>query len=140
LHYKIIKMNKIYLLIVFVFVQTTVFAQKTFKCFTCDSKPNLQFSMCFENDKAIYVKYKGQDETMELLFLKTKNPKKEVATYIETYNEMYRGAVNGTYTITHSGNYDYVVYTRKKDGKKFEFTIDLDRSVINEEYRKTPCY
>jgi hypothetical protein len=116
-------------------------AQKYFICFTCDEKTSLQISVCYENGKAVYVKYKGQDETIPLIFLREKIEKGS-ADLSTTYVEKYRGAVNGTYTITHSGNWDYVTYTRKKDNKKFNFTINHETSVNEKDnsYRTTPCF
>lgn len=116
-------------------------AQKHFKCYVCDDNPSLQISICFENEKATYVKYKGQDETISLYFVKSKFEKGGAyPTTIDTYVEKYRGETNGTYVLTHSGNWDYVNYSRKSDGKKFNFTIDLSLSIKGDTYRTTPCY
>ena len=119
----------------------SIFAKKYYKCFVCDTKPNLQISVCFENERVVYVKYKGQDETIPITFLKTKFENGS-AVYNDSYVEKYRGTVNGTYVITHTGNWDYVSYTRKKDGKKFEFTINHETSVNERDnsYRTTPCF
>jgi uncharacterized membrane protein YfhO len=134
-------MNRIYLLVVFLLTQSTTFAQKYFHCFTCDSKPSLQLSVCYENDKIVYVKYKGQDETIPLTFVKNKNISVTAySTDESTYTENYRGVVNGTYKFTKSGNWYYITYKRKKDGKVFKFTIDHEKSIVNEEFRTTPCY
>ncbi len=87
--------------------------------------------------KALQVKYKGQTEAMTLRF-----DDEEVATdgtnpvTTQYYSEIYDGQKNGTYKLTHSGVWDYVEYTRGKDSKKFNFTIDHNANP----YGKTPCF
>jgi len=111
--------------------------KKYFLCFTENENSKLKLSIAYEKGKAVYVKYKGQDESMRLKYVKETYQGRNTMT---TYSEQYRGKVNGTYVITHSGNWDYVTYIRKRDNKKFEFTIDHESSIVNEEYRRTPCY
>lgn len=126
-------------LFVLLFVQQA-FAEKYFICYDADKNPKLHLSVCFENNKAVYVKYQGQDKSIPLTFVKT-NIQKGVAAYSDVYSEKYRGKVTGTYVMTHSGNYDYVKYTRKKDGKVFNFTINHTETISEEgNYRTTPCY
>jgi hypothetical protein len=135
-------MKTLLLLTTLILSGTLVNAQKHYICYICDDNSSLQISICFENNKATYVKYKGEDETISLYFVKTKYEEGGAyPTTTETYVEKYRGETNGTYILTHSGIWDYVNYTRKSDGKKFNFTIDHESSAAkNGGYRTTPCY
>lgn len=109
--------------------------------------------ICYKNDKdsslyiwvsfakkigAIQVKYKGQKEGIDLLFDREEFLCDGCAhpTIHKYYNEIYGGKVNGVYKLTHSGVWDYVEYTRGKDGKVFNFTIDH----LKNHYGKTPCF
>ncbi len=113
-----------------------------FICYTGDSNANLAISISFDKDeKALKVKYKGQEEAMNLSFIKEDFQKGGAHPNIETYySEIYNGKENGVYKLTHSGNWDYAEYTRSKDGKKFKFTIDHDLSIGTDGYRTTPCF
>jgi len=117
-------------------------AQKFFMCFKNDSNLELALTVAFDakTEKAVFVKYKGQNETIPLFYSKQSVLNKGYAAYETTYIEKYRGKQTGTYIFTHSGNGEYIKYFRKKDNKTFSFTIDLDASVEHETYRKTPCY
>ncbi|MBK7410035.1 MAG: hypothetical protein IPL49_20460 [Saprospirales bacterium] len=114
---------------------------KYFICYTSDSNPNLAISIGFDADeKAIKVRYKGQEESMDLSFFKEDFQEGGAHPNIETYyTELYKGEKNGVYKLTHSGIWDYAEYTRK-DGKKFNFTIDHELSIENDGYRTTPCF
>lgn len=133
-------MKQLFLSAVLFFSCFAAIAEKHFICYDADNNAAMQISICFENEKATYVKYKGQDETISLKFVK-RTISKGVANYSEVYTESYRGKVNGSYVLTHSGNYDYVKYTRKKDGKVFNFTINHTNTVSEQgNYRQTPCF
>ena len=94
-----------------------------------------------EMDKALSVKYKGQKESMLLTYLKEATQEGGAYPTIETYySEMIEGKENGVYKLTHSGNWDYAEYTRKKDGKKYIFTIDHELTIVGDGYRTTPCF
>lgn len=134
--------TKIFCIVVFSLLRTNASAQKFFMCFTNDSNPKLALTVGFnaKTVRASFVKYKGQDETIPLSYVKQRIPNEGYATTETTYIEKYRGTQTGTYIFTHSGNWVYIKYIRKKDNKKFTFTIDNDLSVEDGEYRTTPCY
>lgn len=101
--------------------------QNMYACFENDKQSSLQLSVYFdENNKAKFVKYRGQQETFSLFFKKgviTKNPEGIPRTYwADIYIEKYRGVTTGTYTFTNAGYRKLdVTFKRKKDGKKFYF-------------------
>jgi hypothetical protein len=106
-------------------------------CYNNDKKPSMVISIKHVNDKATEVQYKGQTESMKLVFTKEIFMKGGSYPTIEKYyDEMYNGKVNGKYKLTHSGNWDYADYTRGKDGKIFKFIIDHEVS----QYRSEPCF
>lgn len=105
-----------------------------------DGKMAMSISFDAEGN-AISVKYKGQTQDMKLT--KTRDNYIEGGAHptIELfYDEILAGKVNGSYKLTHSGNWDYAEYTRNKDGKKFNFTIDHDLSIEGDSYRTTACF
>jgi len=116
--------------------------QKSFRCFECNNNVNLKISIEYVDDTPFSLKYKGQNSSIILKkikgSLKTQNG---TSGFTESYNEIVNGQSNGKYIFTHSGNYDYIKYIRK-DGKKFDFTVNLDDSINpnGDGYRKTPCY
>ena len=101
---------------------------------------------CFENDKAKFVKYKGQNETIPLFYSKretTNNDGGIPAVYwAEIYTEKYRGKVTGTYTFTNAGTHGLdVTFKRKKDGKEFYFAIiEGSQDSDNSTYSSQPCF
>jgi len=113
-----------------------------FICYTGDSNANLAISISFDKEeKALKVKYKGQEEAIALSYLKENIITEGSYPTIETYySEIYNGKENGVYKLIHSGNWDYAEYTRSSDGKKFKFTIDHDLTIGNDGYRTTPCF
>ena len=113
-----------------------------FICYNNDAKPSMSIAIGYdENDNALDVKYKGQTASMTLTFLKEEVMEGGSYPTIESYySEIYEGKENGVYKLTHSGNWDYAEYTRKKDGKKFNFTIDFDLTIDGDGYRTTPCF
>lgn len=111
-------------------------------CYTNDEKPSMELSIAFNAEgNAIFVKYKGQQDAIPLENVKEdfKN-NGAYPTITQFYDEMYNGKKNGTYELTHAGNWDYAKYTRKKDGKVFKFTINHDLTVTGNGYRETPCF
>ncbi len=136
-------MIKFILINFFCFTAILVFSQeKTYKCFDCDDNNELKISVEYVDDTPFFLKYKGQDSSIILKkikgSLKTQNG---TGNFTESYNEIVNGQSNGKYIFTHSGYYDYIEYFRK-DGKKFNFTINLDDSVNpnGDGFRLTPCY
>lgn len=130
------------LLLFFCLLSLNASAQRFFMCFTSDTNPKLALTVGFNDktEKAIFVKYKGQDETIPLTYIKGNISNKGNSAYDTYYSEMYGGKQTGTYIITNSGNWVYMKYIRKKDNKLFAFTIDNEQSIVDGEYRKTPCY
>lgn len=109
-------------------------------CFTGDNNPELCLSIKFVNNKAIHASYNGNPEGMQMVYLKdTLINLGGPVRIISDYQELYDGKENGFYEITSAGNYTYVKYIRRKDGKKFNFSIDFDRSIVNDEYTTKPC-
>ena len=113
-----------------------------FICYTSDDNPNLAISISFnEEEKALEVKYKGQETSMTLAFVKEDFSTGGAHPNIETYySEIYEGKENGVYKLTHSGVWDYAEYTRSKDGKVFNFTIDHELTISGEGYRTSACF
>lgn len=113
-----------------------------FICYRSDDNADLQLSIAFsEEGKALFAQYKGQTESLPLIFQKEHYQEGGAHPSItETYMEMHQGKENGTYELTHSGVWDYATYTRKRDGKVFQFTIDHELTVAGGSYRKTSCY
>ena len=112
----------------------------------------LNHYICFENDEnispriwisfnskefALQVKYEGQNNAIDLKFIKEEYREGGAhPTVIKYYDEILDGDLNGSYKITHSGIWDYVLYKRKRDGKEFHFTIDHEANP----YGKIPCF
>jgi len=107
-------------------------------CFTSDTDKSKRIWIALDkNERAQKVKYEGQAEAMALKHTKEDYQEGGVhPTIINYYDEIYDGKVNGSYKLTHSGNWDYVTYTRGKDGKVFKFTIDHNANP----YGSTPCF
>lgn len=121
---------KIILSIVLVsFLLISLKAQNRYGCFQNDKNQNLKISVCFDkNDKALYVKYKGYEETMPIFYSKkevTPNTGGHPSLYVSiTYIEKYREKVTGKYVFSNTGigGLD-VTYYRAKDNKEFYFTM-----------------
>jgi len=107
-------------------------------CYTDDTKKDRRIWIAFtEESKAVKIKYQGQTQSIDLDFKKQDFKKGDAyPTTIDYYDEIYEGKKNGEYKLTHSGNWDYVAYTRGKDGKVFNFTIDHNA----DPYGKQPCF
>ena len=107
---------------------------ESYICLTNNKEKSKRIWVGFdENGKAAQVKYEGQKEAIQLVFDREEFNERNRYSY---YNEMYKGKVNGRYKLTHSGIWDYIDYTRGKDGKEFSFTIDHDANP----YGKEPCF
>lgn len=111
-------------------------------CYTNDDKSSMELSIAFNSDSnALFVKYKGQEDSIPL-----ENVKEDLQsdgaypTITQFYDEILNGKKNGTYELTHSGNWDYATYRPLDGDKVFKFTIDLDATVVNGEYRETACF
>ena len=121
---------------------TTVASSDTVSYYICykeDNSSSLNLSIGFNNKgRALSVKYKGMNSSMDLIFIsvENENPGGPYPVLAEYYNEMYQEKVNGEYKLTHSGNWDYVEYIRVKDSKKFNFTIDRNYN----SYSYNPCF
>ena len=108
-------------------------------CYNEDNESSLDLSIGFNNNgRALSVKYKGMNSCMDLIFIEeeNENPDGPYPVLVSYYNEIYQEKVNGEYKLTHSGNWDYVEYTRGKDSKKFNFTIDRNSN----SYSYTTCF
>jgi hypothetical protein len=121
---------------------TTVASSDTVSYYICyneDNGSSLNLSIGFNSKgRALSVKYKGMNSSMDLIFIRVenKNPGGPYPVLVKYYNEMYQEKVNGEYKLTHSGIWDFVEYTRGKDSKKFNFTIDHNSN----SYSYTPCF
>ena len=107
-------------------------------CFTFDSKPSVRIWIKYaKNGKAIELKYLNQSETLKLKHLKEEyRVGGAYPTIINYYEEIYNEKVNGTYILTHAGNWDYVKYFRESDSTTFNFIIDHSFTP----YSSTPCF
>ena len=108
-------------------------------CYNEDNESSLNLSIGFNNkSRALSVKYKGMNSSMDLIFIKqeNENPGGAYPVLASYYKEMYQEKVNGEYKLTHSGIWDLVEYTRGKDSKKFNFTIDRNSN----SYSYTACF
>ena len=121
---------------------TTVDSSDTVSYYICYNEDNgsiLNLSIGFNNKgRALNVKYKGMNSSMDLIFIRVENenPGGPYPVLVKYYNEMYQDKVNGEYRLTHSGNWDYEEYTRGKDSRKFNFTIDHNSN----SYSYNPCF
>ena len=122
--------------------ETAAIIPNHFICYSADNDSNLALSISFDREgRALQAKYRGQKESIDLVFQDEIMHEGGAHPSIETfYTEMYNGKKNGDYKLTHSGIWDYVEYTRGKDGKKFLFTIDHEMTVQGDEFRNTPCF
>jgi hypothetical protein len=111
-------------------------------CYTNNDKTSVQISIAFNDEgNALFVKYKGQKDTIPLENVKEDYEEDGAyPTITQFYDEMYEGKKNGVYELTHSGNWDYATYTSEKNEAQFKFTIDHETTVVAGEYRKTPCF
>lgn len=104
--------------------------------YNSDDKKSKELMIAFTTEgKALFAKYYGQSRHLQLKFIKEEFEGKNSIAY---YDEVVNGETTGTYKLTHSGNWDYAVFTRKKDGNKFEFTINHNVTIMNDTYRTVP--
>ena len=122
------KVKVILMLTIISFSFSYLKAQNTYSCFQNDKDQNLKISVCFDkNDKALYVKYNGNDETIPLFYSKTEifpnNPGGHPRAYIhKTYIEKYREKITGKFIFSNTGiGGQDVTFYRKKDNKEFYF-------------------
>jgi hypothetical protein len=123
------------------------YSQDMFACFENDVNKSLRVSVFFDkNNKAKFVKYDGQHETIPLFYSKIHKSKNEgghpSVYWAETYIEKYRGKITGTYVFTNAGTRGLdVTYTRKRDNKEFYFSIiEGTQDQGNSTFRSTPCF
>ena len=111
-------------------------------CYTNDGKTSIQFSIAFNAaSNALFVKYKGQKDSIPLVNVKEDFQEDGAyPTITQFYDEMLNGEKNGTYELTHSGNWDYAKYRPAQKDTVYKFTIDHDASIVGDAYRKTPCF
>ena len=112
-----------------------------FVCYEQDGGGPLALQVEYVGEVAWRVKYAGQTERLYLQ-LDSREMTTDGAYPVTTsrYIELVNDDENGQYELTHSGNYDYLVYTRGRDGKVFKFTADNELSSRGEGYRTSPCY
>lgn len=122
------------------FTETNSTIPDHYICYNGDSNKNLQIMISFQNEKALTVKYKSQKDSIKLEFEnESYNNNTSAPTTISNYKEIIDNKVTGKYKLTHSGIWDYVAYTRNKDGKTFNFTINHE-TLTGEGYSKSPCF
>ena len=112
-----------------------------FICYTENNGASPDLMIAFRDDgKALYAKYAGMKSILDLR-LEKENMETGGAYPVgeDHYTELDMNKENGTYVLTHSGNWDYAEYTRGKDGKVFNFTINHDKSVGGDGYVMEPC-
>jgi hypothetical protein len=127
--------------LMFLLFVTITYSQKTYRCFDSDNNAKLKISVEYNiNETPVSVKYIGQNTSITLVAIKG-SKKNYQANSEESFNEKQNGQIIGKYVFTHSGNWDYIVYT-KKDGKKFKFTVNMEESLNQngDGYRESPCY
>src|ERR1700754_4357252 len=95
--------------VIFFSLVNCAFAQKTFVCFENDHNKNLKIYVCFnQKNKAIYVKYKGQKDSIPVIYKSRTSEKGQdggIPAYYwnEVYVEKYNGKVTGEYILTNAG-------------------------------------
>ena len=113
-------------------------------CYNGDNDSPLKISINFnKGGRALKILYKGQTEAITLEFIDEIMENEGAYPVTKTrYAELYEGKINGTYLLTHSGNWDYVEYVRGIDQKLYSFTIDHKLAIngSGDGYRDTPCY
>jgi hypothetical protein len=125
-------------------------AQTRYVCFEHEHNKNLQLVVAFDkNNKARYVRYKGQKDSLVLVhssYHRSKNPDGGIPAYYwsESYLQKYKGKVTGEYVFTNAGTYALdLTYTRNRDQKEFYFMVNedsLDSKSEDGPYRTRPCF
>ena len=136
-------MKKNYLFTLMLFIASSSFSQNFHQCFDNDNNANLKISVEYIDGNPVSIKFNKDNSIVQLEAIKnsSKNHSGVVHSESNSYFEIKNGTKNGKFTLTHSGIYDYILYT-SKDGKKTKYTINLDDSVNPEGdvYRSTPCF
>lgn len=89
-----------------------------------------------DKDEALYMKYKGD---IRQKALQKKADKSEGSSLKIYYNVLVMGVPKESCSIAHDGNWDYLSY-QTAAGKMLNFTIDHEKSVVNDAYRKLPLF
>jgi len=111
--------------------------QLEYVCYKNDDNPNMVIWISYGDGKAQQIKYNQGSSPMDLSFVEiSMNNEGAYPTTRSIYKEVYEGQENGTYLLTHSGVWDYAKYTRKSDGKVYNFTIDHNFTP----YSDAPCF
>lgn len=110
-------------------------------CYTEDNGASRDLMIAFSEDgNAIFAQYMGQTGKLHLqLDEKSMTTGGAHPVVVDRYIELVDGKENGTYTLSHSGVWDYAEYLSGK-GKIFKFTINHDVSIAGDGYRDTPCF
>ena len=140
-------MKKAFIFLLLVFISCKSYSQNWYACFENDKSSRLKISVCFDkNNKAKYVKYKGQKDSASLYFVNREVFKNEGghprAYWSETYTEKYNGKVTGSYRFSNAGTFGLDVnFTREKDGKEFYFVI-IEGTMNSETngFPTSPCF
>jgi len=112
-----------------------------YKCFRGVEIKDLEMSVSYDAyGNALEVQFKEQTEPILLIYrdeiiITPGQPELRVI-----YHQILEGEVVGVYEFTSDGKYDYIKYTRKKDGEEFNFILDVDQSTTVDGLRTTPCY
>ena len=111
--------------------------QLEYVCYKNDDNPNMVIWISYGGGKAQQIKFNQGSSPMNLSFIETSMSNEGAyPTTRSLYKEVYKGRENGTYLLTHSGVWDYAKYTRKSDGKVYNFTIDHNFTP----YSNAPCF
>lgn len=139
-------MKRITFLLIF-FLVTKLYAQFTYLCFENDKNKKIKLWVSFDkNERASYVKYAGQTDSIKLVYSKiekTENPGGIPSVYwAETYLEKYQGKITGEYIFTNAGTYQLdITYLRKRDNKEFYFqVIEKEVDTVFGIHRQKPCF
>ena len=119
-------------------IKDSIKANYHYICYTFDNNKDKRIWIEFTEDgKATRLKYQGQNNAIDLDFQDEDSSQNGAyPTTVSTYNEMINGKINGVYTLTHGGVWDYVSYKNATSSKEFSFTIDHEA----DPYGKTPCF
>jgi hypothetical protein len=119
-------------------IKDSIKANHHYICYTFDNNKDKRIWIEFTEDgKATRLKYQGQKNAIDLDFQDEDSSQNNAyPTTVSTYKEMINGKINGVYTLSHGGVWDYVNYKNATSSKEFNFTIDHEA----DPYGKTPCF
>lgn len=124
-----------------------VSAQYKYACFKSESNPATQLMVCFKNNKALYIKFKGQKRNTSLHYSGTRQTDNTGGSppffWTETYTIIRTGRrVSATCIFTNAGAYELELsYINNKTKIKQRFTIIEALAGENfSPYRNTPCF